>query len=283
MPDYIFLSYDRADHSYVDFVVRRLVAERIPYWIDHERDTDDQSAALSAEKLAGAAAVVVVVTPAAMASRRVERELHLAHELGKPVLSLVRSRVAESLFDATRAEFVTGGGMPSAAFYDRLRRHTGSPVPERIPGSWRPRTRLPHRLGPIPRTPAEAWGVRALLAAAVILAVAGVFGRDWRLFLIFPAFGIPDLLFAWFRWRRFRICGRWSGDVRALVLLSGLTLYLTVAAAARSSGVTNPFLLIGVPAALLLSYAATVVWVIQVIRDRPSARAHPGSGAGHPN
>jgi hypothetical protein len=269
MPDYIFLSYDRADRSYVDFLVRRFVAEGIPYWIDDGMEYDDEGASTPVGQLAGAAAVVVVVTPRAVNSSRVERALRQARELGKPILPLVRRRAVAALLDDLEAEDVTGGGMPSADFFDRVRAHTGAPTPSEATGSWQPRTRLPHRLGPIAKTPAETWSVRALIAAAVILAVAGVLGGDWNLFLAFPAFGIPDLLFAWFRWRRFRLSGRWSTDLRASILLTGLTLYLTIAAAMKLTGSSSPFLRFGVPAAILLGFAAAAVWITEVVRDRP--------------
>ena len=277
MPDYIFLSYDRADRSYVDSLVRRFVAEGIPYWIDHETEFD---APAVFEQLAGAAAVVVVVTPRAMSAPRVDRALRLARELRKPILPLIRRRAAlpdqaqggaakQAGDKTTEEEDVTAGGMPSPAFYERIRAYTGSPRPSEATDAWQPRTRLPHQLGPIAKTPAETWGVRALLAATVVLAAAGIFSRDWNLFLIFPAFGIPDLLFAWFRWRRFRRPGRWSTDVRATILLTGLTLYLAFAAAAKLSGSSSPFLLAGIPVAIVLSLAAAAVWITRVIRDRP--------------
>jgi hypothetical protein len=272
MPDYIFLSYDRADRSYVDSLVRRLIAEGIPYWIDQpdriDQETDDDGS-LSAEQLAGAAAVVVVLTERSMASPRVDRVLRQARALGKPILPLVRGRVAAALPADLVPEDVTSGGMPSPGFYDRVRACIGAPRPSEATDSWQPRTRLPHRLGPIAKTPAETWGVRALLAAVVVLAGAGILGGDWNLFLVFPAFGIPDLLFAWFRRRRFRLAGRWSTDVRATILLTGLTLYLAFAGAAKLSGSSSPFLLIGIPAAVVLSLATAIVWITQVIRDRP--------------
>jgi hypothetical protein len=269
MPDYIFLSYDRADRSYVDSLVRQLVAEGIPYWIDQGMENDDEPSGF-AEPLAGAAAVIVVVTPKAVASPRVNRAVRQARELGKPILPLVRRRAATTLLgDDLESEDVTGGGLPSAGFYERVRAHTGVPAQRAGPGAWQPQTRLPHRLGPIAKTRAETWGVRALLAATLFLAVAGIFSGDWNLFLVFPAFGIPDLLFAWFRRRRFRLPGRWSTDVRASILLTVLTLYLTFAAVTKLSASSSPFLVFGVPAAIVLGYAAAAVWIARAISDRP--------------
>jgi hypothetical protein len=279
MPDYVFLSFSRADRSYVDSLVRRLVAEGIPYWIDQEVDYDDDRASAIEERIAGAAAVIVVVGGRAAASGRVDRAVRQARDLGKPILPLVRRRGGTTLLGGLEPVDVTGGGMPSAGFYDRVRAYTGTAPPAGRPDSWRPRTRLPHRLGPITPTAAELWGVRGLLAAAVFLALAGSFSRNWNLFLIFPAFGIPDLLFAWFRWRRFRVAGRWSADVRATILLTGLTLYLGFAAALKSTASHSPFLLIGVSAAVVLGLAAAVVWIVQVVRDRPRG---PDDGPAEP-
>jgi hypothetical protein len=131
---------------------------------------------------------------------------------------------------------------------------------------WRPRVRWPHRLGPIARSVAEVAGVCMLLGAAFFLALAGIFGRDGNLFLIFPAFGIPDVLFAWFRWRRFRLPARWSTDLRATILLTGLTVYLAVSAFLK---VHPPIPFAGVSVAIVLSGATATIWIIRVIQDRP--------------
>jgi hypothetical protein len=269
MPDYVFLSYSRSDRTYVDFLVRRLVAEGIPYWIDHERGSGDEWAARVEESLAGASAVIVVVSPKAAASPQVEHEVRRARELGKPILPLVRRRATWPLIDDL---VVAGEGISSAHFYEQVRSHTGgaAPTPPEAEELLRQsRVRLPHRLGPIPRTPVEVWGVRALVAAALFLALAGVFSGDWNLFLVFPAFGIPDLLFAWFRRRRFLLAGRWSTDVRAAILLAGSTAYLTVSAILKVPVSGRPFLLIGVAAAIVLGWAGTAIWVAQTFRDRP--------------
>jgi amino acid transporter len=140
--------------------------------------------------------------------------------------------------------------------------HVTSPEEPR----WRPRVRLPHRLGPISPTGAEMAGVAALIAAAFFLALAAVFSFDWNLFLVFPAFGIPDLLFAWFRRRRFRLPARWSTDLRATILLTVLTAYLAVSALRK---VHRPVPLTGVSIAVVLGGAAATIWTFQVIRDRP--------------
>jgi TIR domain len=268
MPDYVFLSYDPADRSYVTSLVRRLAAEGIPYWIDARTDSDGFERAL-----AGAAAVIVVVTPRAASSPVVAAQLRLARELGRPILPLIRRRAVRANrarpdgdpFEGLDGVDVTGGGLPPASFFDRVRELTGAAPPEGLPASWRPRVRLPRRLGPLAKTPAETWGVGALLAATASLAVAGVFSGSWNLFLVFPAFGIPDLLFAWFRWRRFRVAGRWSTDVRASILLTGLTAYLTVVAITKIGGPARPF----VAGAVVLGWLATVIWVVRAVRDRP--------------
>lgn len=130
---------------------------------------------------------------------------------------------------------------------------------------WRPRVRLPLRSGPIGRTGAEIAGVVALVVAAFFLAYASVVSGGGNGYLLFPAFGIPDLLLAWFRWRRFRFPARWSTDLRATILLTGLTAYLAVAAA-RKVHVERS--LIGVVAATVLAGFAAAVWIVRVVRDR---------------
>ena len=129
---------------------------------------------------------------------------------------------------------------------------------------WRPRARLPHRLGPIARTRAEVAGFGALIAAGVSLAVGAVSGADWGLFLIFPAFGIPDLLLAWYRWTRWKRAARWSRDLRATMLLAGLTVYLAV----RVPVGRGPVPLGGVIGGVVLAATTATIWTVRVIRDR---------------
>jgi hypothetical protein len=105
-----------------------------------------------------------------------------------------------------------------------------------------------------------------LLGAALSLAVAAIFSGSWNLFLIFPAFGIPDVLFAWLRWRRFRLPARWSTDLRATILLTALTVYLAVSALVK---VREPIAVAGVAVAIVLGGAAATIWIIRVIGDRP--------------
>jgi hypothetical protein len=131
---------------------------------------------------------------------------------------------------------------------------------------WRLRVRLPRRLGPITRTLPEILGVLALLGAAVLLALAGLSGGSWNAFLIFPAFGIPDVLLAWCRRRRFRLPARWSTDLRAALLLAALTVYLAVSASVKVHGFVPA---VAVTVAVALGAFAAVVWIVQVIRDRP--------------
>jgi hypothetical protein len=130
----------------------------------------------------------------------------------------------------------------------------------------RPPVRWPHRLGPIERTGTEIAGVSVLLGAALFLAVAGIAGGGWNAFLVFPAFGIPDVLFAWLRWRRFRLPARWANDLRATILLTALTIYLAVSAVLKLPR-PIPFAAAGV--AVVLGGVAATIWIIRVIRDRP--------------
>jgi hypothetical protein len=134
---------------------------------------------------------------------------------------------------------------------------------------WRLRVRLPHRVGPIARTRTEITGVCALLGAVGFLALAGIAGGDGNVFLIFPAFGIPDLLLAWFRWRRFARPGRWAADLRATILLTGLTVYLAVLVPLKASFAGKPVLLIGFAGGVVLGAVAATIWIIGVFRERP--------------
>lgn len=131
---------------------------------------------------------------------------------------------------------------------------------------WRPPVRWPHRLGPIARTGSEIAAVGMLLGAAFFLALSAIFSGGWGLFLIFPAFGIPDVLFAWFRWGRWKRPARWSTDLRATILLTGLTVYLAVSAFLK---VHEPIPFAGAALAIVLGGAAAAIWIIRVVQDRP--------------
>jgi hypothetical protein len=131
---------------------------------------------------------------------------------------------------------------------------------------WRPPVRWPHRSGPIPRTGPEVAGVCLLLGAALFLALAGILGGDGNVFLIFPAFGIPNVLFAWFRWGRWKRPARWSTDLRASILLTGLTVYLAVSAWGK---VRAPLPFAGAALAVVLDGATATIWISRVIQDRP--------------
>jgi len=128
----------------------------------------------------------------------------------------------------------------------------------------RARARFPHRLGPITRSRAEIAAVCALLGAAFFLAVGGAFSRDWNLFLIFPAFGLPDVLLAWYRWGRWKRGARWSSDLRATMLLIALTAYLAVKVPSEG----RPVLVAGAAGGVVLGGGAAAVWLVRVIRDR---------------
>ena len=130
----------------------------------------------------------------------------------------------------------------------------------------RPGVRWPHRLGPIDRTGTEVAGVVMLLGAAVFLAVAGVVSGDGDVLLIFPAFGIPDVLFAWFRWGRWKRPARWATDLRATILLTVLTVYLAVSAFLK---VRHPIPFAGVSVAVVLAGATSAIWTVRVVQDRP--------------
>jgi WD40 repeat protein len=130
--DHTFISYSRADRSYVDRLAGHLTAQGIPVWYDYEIETGDHFAAVIQEKLDTCAAVVVVLTPDSMASPWVNREISYAIAEGRPVLPLVlkRSR-AHILLADLHQEDVTGGGLPPDRFLSRLRDLLGV-VPSRF-------------------------------------------------------------------------------------------------------------------------------------------------------
>src|SRR6266496_32869 len=87
---HVFLSYARADGSFVSQLQSDLQARGIPVWIDHEDiqpGTPDWEDSLR-KAIRHAAAVVLVASPSARSSRYVKDELRIAEMYRRPVYQL---------------------------------------------------------------------------------------------------------------------------------------------------------------------------------------------------
>jgi len=126
---HVFVSYSRTDKPYVDRLVAHLGAAGIPVWVDHEIDHGDRWASVIESQITTCAAFVPVMTPAAAGSEWVEREVQFAQQLAKPILPLLLSGRPFFRLGTTQHEDVTGGGMPTAKFIERLLACLGTQPP----------------------------------------------------------------------------------------------------------------------------------------------------------
>lgn len=119
---HVFISYSRDDRGYVERLIGHLHRHGVRTWSDTGIESGDRWTAAIERAMRASSAVVVVMTPAAQASTWVERELHLAEELKKPLLPLLLDGLPWWSLADIQHERVVGGRMPSGLFVDRLRR-----------------------------------------------------------------------------------------------------------------------------------------------------------------
>ncbi len=127
---HVFISYSRTDTPYVERLVAYLGAAGVPVWVDHKIDHGDRWASVIEAQIESCFAFVPVMTPEAAASEWVEREVHLAQQLGKPILPLLLSGRPFFRLATTQHDDVGGASMPSAKFIERLVEHMGTPPAE---------------------------------------------------------------------------------------------------------------------------------------------------------
>jgi hypothetical protein len=123
---HVFISYSRTDTAYVERLAAHLQAAGVPVWVDHEIDYGDRWASVIEAEISSCVAFVPVMTPAAGASEWVEREIHFAQQLGRPILPLLLAGQPFFRLATTQHEDVTSGAMPTPAFVARLGAITSS-------------------------------------------------------------------------------------------------------------------------------------------------------------
>jgi len=136
---HVFVSYGRADSSYVRRLVAYLTRSGVDVWFDNDIPTGDRWKTVLEERVTSCRALLLVMSPDAGHSAWVAKEVTLARDLGKRVLPLLLD--GEILFglDPVQVEDVRGGRMPSPALVEQLQgmaprrsviRHLIGPVPE---------------------------------------------------------------------------------------------------------------------------------------------------------
>lgn len=174
----IFVSYSRRDEAFVRDVVIRLEAAGHDVWIDTDdiRGSERWRASIG-EAITDADIVLLMVSPAAMASKNVEREITVAAEQARPILPVVVETAgipAGLLYEIAGLQQVSfvdrsvDDGMADlfAALADRpadgARPVRPRPSPPPLPRPGRDRTARPR------------FAARAVLAVVAVVAVAVV-------------------------------------------------------------------------------------------------------------
>jgi hypothetical protein len=119
---HVFISYCRQDQAYMQRIRDALDARGLPCWIDDRIDPGDDWWDEIDRAIASCACAVVIMTPAAKASRWVQREILLAEDRGKPIFPLLLEGDNWSLFVDTQYVPVAGGALPPDRFFDQLAR-----------------------------------------------------------------------------------------------------------------------------------------------------------------
>ncbi|MBZ0278143.1 MAG: toll/interleukin-1 receptor domain-containing protein [Anaerolineae bacterium] len=119
---HIFISYSRADQAYARQFKAALADRNLPYWIDERIDPGDGWWDEIDNAIADCACLVVIMTPAAKASRWVQREILLAEDRGKPIFPLLLAGENWSLFVDRQYSEVTGGVLPPKRLFEQLAR-----------------------------------------------------------------------------------------------------------------------------------------------------------------
>ncbi|MBN1427164.1 MAG: toll/interleukin-1 receptor domain-containing protein [Anaerolineae bacterium] len=129
---HIFISYSREDRAYAQRVKDALDARALPCWIDDRINPGDDWWNEIDRAVAICACLVVIMTPAAKASRWVQREILLAEDRGRPIFPLLLDGEHWSLLVDRQYVAVDAGTLPPERFFDQLthvmREATGMPM-----------------------------------------------------------------------------------------------------------------------------------------------------------
>ncbi|ACZ87903.1 toll/interleukin-1 receptor domain-containing protein [Streptosporangium roseum] len=121
MAGYVFISYSRRDHRYVERLASHLNHAGVRTWFDDEIPIGDRFEKVIRSKIDACAAFVVVMTPDAEESRWVHREITRAEDKGKEILPLLLAGDVFFRINDANCEAVTDARMPTAKFVDQLK------------------------------------------------------------------------------------------------------------------------------------------------------------------
>lgn len=117
---HIFISYSREDQAYAQRLKDALEARALPCWIDDRINAGDDWWDEIDRAVANCACMVVILTPAAKASRWVQREILLAEDRAKPIFPLLLAGEHWSLLVDKQYVAVDDGTLPPHHFFDQL-------------------------------------------------------------------------------------------------------------------------------------------------------------------
>jgi hypothetical protein len=120
MENHAFISYSRADQSYVDRLAEWLQTVGIPVWLDHDIDYGATWTQTIERYLDTAGAIIVVMSSSARDSVWVSREITRAERKRKPIFPLLLSGEPLLQFETTQYQDVTNGSLPSPKFADSV-------------------------------------------------------------------------------------------------------------------------------------------------------------------
>jgi hypothetical protein len=116
----VFISYSRADRTYVEDLAAHLSRAGVAYWYDYRIVTGDRFDKVIAEQIDGCGAFVVVMTPASFDSDWVANEINYAKAKGKPILPLLLGGSVFISLNSRDYEDVSRRQMPGPKFMAHL-------------------------------------------------------------------------------------------------------------------------------------------------------------------
>lgn len=119
---HVFVSYSQKDDTYAHTLAADLRKRGFNVWIDDRIEYGDHWWETIVSAIKASTAFIVVMSPASKQSQWVQRELHLALKLEKPIFPLLLDDENWEIFVTMQYADVLGGELPRSDFYRRLNR-----------------------------------------------------------------------------------------------------------------------------------------------------------------
>ncbi len=116
----VFISYGHEDRHYVEKLAAYLESCGLTVWYDHSLTAADHWTSVIEREIRACRVLIIVMSPHSADRVWVEREFHLAEELGKILAPLLLQGSRFWYLAERQFEDVSGGVMPSRSFIERL-------------------------------------------------------------------------------------------------------------------------------------------------------------------